>query len=213
MAKTVDRDEEHLRLLGIGHKVLAALMGIFACFPIIHLIMGIAMAAGGFDGGSNPPPPFLGYMLIAMALLMITLGWSLAIANWVVGNRIAERRSSTLCQVVAGIDCLWIPFGTALGVTSLIVLNRPSVRAEFDSSERPGVTARRKAGAKRCPYCHDSLSAEAAVACTACLAPHHEDCWDETGRCANCGAGERYAHVERTVADKTGSVRPGPLKE
>jgi hypothetical protein len=130
----------------------------------------------------------------------------------VVGNRIKERRSHTLCQVVSGIDCLWIPFGTILGVMSLMVLNRKSVRAEF-SGAGAGVSARRKVGHKRCPYCHDSLSAEDGVACTACLAPHHTECWDDTGTCSNCGGAERYAQVERTAEGEVRPARPGSVKE
>ena len=40
----------------------------------------------------------------------------------------------------------------------------------------------------RCPYCHDVPSPQLAV-CAGCLAPHHERCWDELGRCASCAAG------------------------
>lgn len=41
----------------------------------------------------------------------------------------------------------------------------------------------------RCPYCHAPVdrAAEAWVACRACLAPHHDGCWGEAGRCAGCG--------------------------
>jgi hypothetical protein len=41
------------------------------------------------------------------------------------------RKSRTLCLVAAAISCLEIPYGTLLGVFTLIVLDRASVRNEF----------------------------------------------------------------------------------
>ena len=40
----------------------------------------------------------------------------------------------------------------------------------------------------RCPFCHDALEpiSEKWIACGACLARHHADCWDETAACASC---------------------------
>jgi len=44
----------------------------------------------------------------------------------------------------------------------------------------------------RCPFCHEGidLEADAWLACSDCLARHHNDCWAELGSCASCrGAG------------------------
>ena len=70
---------------------------------------------------------------------------------------------------------------------------------------RPGSTARVQVptgAGLRCPFCHDAVEGSG-VACTACLAPHHTECWDETEVCSNCGGGERYAQVERTRDEGT----------
>jgi tetratricopeptide (TPR) repeat protein len=39
-----------------------------------------------------------------------------------------------------------------------------------------------------CSFCKGKLVRAEAVYCAACLAPHHEDCWDEHGACAACSA-------------------------
>ncbi len=41
----------------------------------------------------------------------------------------------------------------------------------------------------RCPYCHGDVATdqEKWIACAACLARHHADCWGEAKRCASCG--------------------------
>jgi len=40
-------------------------------------------------------------------------------------------------MVVAGLWCLWVPFGTAIGVGTILVLNRPSVQALFKRQGTP----------------------------------------------------------------------------
>jgi len=38
----------------------------------------------------------------------------------------------------------------------------------------------------RCPFCHDDVQTEEAVACRDCLARHHTSCWDEGAGCSSC---------------------------
>src|SRR4051812_43141728 len=40
----------------------------------------------------------------------------------------------------------------------------------------------------RCPFCHEGIerTRERWVACAGCLARHHEECWNESGRCSSC---------------------------
>jgi hypothetical protein len=41
----------------------------------------------------------------------------------------------------------------------------------------------------RCPYCHGPCEdSEEVVACRACVARHHAECWRQLGRCSSCGA-------------------------
>jgi hypothetical protein len=57
------------------------------------------------------------------------------------------------------------------------------------ASERPRprrTVALRGCGVGRCAYCHDVVAIDDRAACAACLAVHHEECWE--GRCAACSA-------------------------
>jgi hypothetical protein len=73
----MNQDEEHLRLLSVFHYVVGGIAGFFACFPIFHLIMGIAMLAGAIEGA----PRFAGLILVMIALIFIVAGWTLAISR------------------------------------------------------------------------------------------------------------------------------------
>ena len=63
----------------------------------------------------------------------ILAGLTLAVLTVAAGRRLAKYRSHTYCLVVAALLCLFMPLGTALGVFTLIVLMRPSVKQLFSA--------------------------------------------------------------------------------
>jgi hypothetical protein len=129
----MNEDIRHLDLLAIFHYVVAALTALFGCFPLIHLALGIAMLMGALDDGKgNAPPPAFGIFFIMFALFAITIMWAAAIAIAIAGRRLKRRESYTYCLVVAAIQCIFVPVGTLLGVFTLMVLTRPSVKALFE---------------------------------------------------------------------------------
>ena len=126
----MNQDEQNLNLLGIFHYVVGGMTAFFACFPLIHLVIGIALISGVFDG-NNPPPFFIGWLFIIIASVFILFGWALAATIIIAGRRLRQRRSQTFCFVVACIECIIVPFGTVLGVFTIIHLSRDSVRQLF----------------------------------------------------------------------------------
>jgi hypothetical protein len=49
------------------------------------------------------------------------------------GRFLRRRTHRTFCLAVAAVSCLFTPFGTVLGVFTLIVLSREGVRQAFDA--------------------------------------------------------------------------------
>lgn len=129
----VDQDQEHLRLLTIAHYAYSAIMALFACFPIIHLAIGVLMVAKPsiFGDAKNSPPAFIGYLFAILGGAMVLAGWTLAACSFAVGRFLARRKHYLFCLIVSGVNCMMAPFGTALGVFTLIVLLRPEVKAMF----------------------------------------------------------------------------------
>jgi hypothetical protein len=135
----MNQDEEHLRLLAIFHYVVAGMAALFAMFPVIHLIFGLLMV---FDGDKffknnqgNEPPVIIGWLFIIIAVLFITIGLTMAVLIFINGRCLAKRRRYQFCQVMSGVECLFMPFGTILGVFALIVLSRESVRTLFGHNQ------------------------------------------------------------------------------
>lgn len=133
-----NQDVEHLRLLSIFHFVVAGLMVMMSCLPIIHLVIGIAVVSGAFDnvGNGPPPPPMFGWFFIAFAGFFVISGFVMAGVVAIAGQRLKQKRSYLFCMIVAGIECLFTPFGTVLGVFTLVVLMRPSVKEMFEGARR-----------------------------------------------------------------------------
>jgi hypothetical protein len=131
----MNQDEEHLRLLTIFHYVVAGLAGLFSCFPIIHLVMWlfILFAPTKFSGGqpAQAPAEFIGWIFVIAAGFFILFGLTFTGFVLAAGRCLAKRKAYTFCLVMACVECLFMPFGTVLGVFSIVVLNRATVKQLF----------------------------------------------------------------------------------
>jgi len=129
----MNHDENHVRLLSIFYYVTAGLAALFACIPFIHIALGIAMISGAFDSAEGgPPPEFLGWLFVFIGAFIIVMGLVFALMLFLTGRFMGQHRHYTFCLVMAGISCLFMPFGTVLGIFTIVVLSRPAVKAMFN---------------------------------------------------------------------------------
>jgi hypothetical protein len=132
------QDAEHLRLLTIFHYVVGGLTALFFSFGLIHFFIGLTLILnpGVFTDGAagragNPPPAFFGYLFAGIGAFVVLFGWTVGGLTAYSGRCIKQRRKRLFSLVMAGFNCLIFPFGTALGVFTFIVLQRPSVAALY----------------------------------------------------------------------------------
>lgn len=129
----MEKDQNELNLLSILHFVMAGLAALVGSIPVVHLLLGFRMLTDpSFLGGGGPPPPFNpGWLFVIVGALAILLGWSWAFVLVFSGLSLRSQRRYWLSFVVACITCLNFPLGTALGVFTLLVLSRPSVKQMY----------------------------------------------------------------------------------
>ena len=132
------QDVSQLKTLAVLHFVYAGFLGLMGLFFVLYIVIGIAMATsppstGGSSGG--PPPEAIGGIFALIGAFAMILMWGkAALVVWSAVNLRAHRRM-TLSYVVAGLTCLNVPFGTALGIATFMTLNRPSVKALYQETE------------------------------------------------------------------------------
>ncbi len=131
-------DEKHLDLLAIFHYILGGIIALFSCFPLIHVFMGIMMISGQLtDNQGQGPPPAFGWFFVVIGSLFILAGWCIAACVAVAGRKLQTRRNRMYCMIIAGIECMFMPLGTILGVFSLVVLCKDSMKGIFDQPAIP----------------------------------------------------------------------------
>jgi hypothetical protein len=112
---------------------VSGLAAFFTCIPIIHLVIGLFMilAPQKFGPANNQPPAFIGWLFVGIASFFILAGWTFAVLVAIAGRSIARRKHYQFCFVLACVECIFMPFGTVLGVFTILVLNRSSVKELF----------------------------------------------------------------------------------
>ena len=138
----MNQDKEHLRLLAIFHYIVAGLAAFFSFFPLLYTTIGaifIFVARHGTPkSGEELPPEFLGWIFVGLGSFLFLLGIAMAICILIAGRCLSGCKCYSFTLVMACVECLFIPFGTILGVFTIIALSRESVKALFSAAPAPG---------------------------------------------------------------------------
>lgn len=126
------REHRQLTLLSIYHNLVAALWAVVALFPVAYVGTGIEIIQRRFDDIPELTETF-GWTVILWSTASVVFSVGMAILTYIAGWRLVERRARSFCLLVASINCFFVPFGTVLGVLTIIVLKRPEVRKTFRS--------------------------------------------------------------------------------
>jgi hypothetical protein len=127
------QDEEHLNILAILHYVYGGLVALGGCFPLIYVGLGAFVVSESMKprNPGNAPPPEMGYFFIVFGLLFSLFLWAVAGLVITSGRYLSRRRNWMFCLIIAALECVNMPLGTILGVFTIIVLVRPSVKELF----------------------------------------------------------------------------------
>ena len=136
----MDRDTEPLNLLAIFHYVVGGLAALFSFFALFYSIIGGFLLYAAEHPGPNsqePPPAFLGWIFIVLGAVFFLAGVTIAICILIAGRCLSRRKGYSFALVIACIECLFVPFGTILGIFTIVALSRESVKALFSGAQTP----------------------------------------------------------------------------
>jgi hypothetical protein len=131
----MNEDSEHLRLLSIFHYLVAGVAAFCSFFPLLYTAMGFVFITLSHRPPTNPaqqpPSPALGWAFVVLGIFLFLLGAIFAIVVAFAGRSVSRRNHYWFAFVVACVECIFVPFGTILGVFTIIVLSRESVKTLF----------------------------------------------------------------------------------
>lgn len=125
-------DNEHLRLLRIGYLIAGGTTLFTGLIGVFYIAFGFFMSAllGSIDSNSGSDE-FMSTIFIGIGAVLVAVVGGLGTLQLLTAKYLRERRNHTLCQITAAITCLSMPWGTAVGVATFMVLGRSSVRQQF----------------------------------------------------------------------------------
>lgn len=124
-----------MRILGIFHFVAAgvAFLGVgllYMHYTTIHALLAEPIPLKNQPGSGPSTEDFFG--IFKWFYLMIgTLAVAGGFGNLLSGLLIVRRKLRIFSLIMAAVNCVMVPFGTVLGVFTMVVLLRPSVREVY----------------------------------------------------------------------------------
>ena len=129
-------DADHLQLLSIFHFVGAGLAFVGILFLLAHFMMVHAFLSNPtFWQNQKQTPPPAEFFAIFKWFYLVFGAWFFVSGtlNLISAFCLRARKCRTFSLIVAGINCVHVPFGTVLGVFTIIVLVRDTVRELYDA--------------------------------------------------------------------------------
>lgn len=136
-AVTAAVDRDRLRLLEVAYYVSGVVTILGFSVLLLHFTLFLAMGlnpqifANPHGHQAEPPPPWVFLMVAGIIACIMVMGWIFGALQIYVGRCLKHRCHALFVQILAGLECIFIPWGTLLGVCTFLVLERPSVKALF----------------------------------------------------------------------------------
>ena len=125
----VDELQDDLEALAFFHYAVAALAGFFGILPLVYLgmawVAGVDPFARNLNQALGASPP-VGLQVTAALVALGCFGCAAGIG--IAARRLVRRRDWGFCVAMAAAGCLFVPFGTMLGLWALAVPTRPGTR-------------------------------------------------------------------------------------
>ena len=134
-----NNDRQHLKILSIFHYIFGGIITFLSLLFLRFFIMVITMTTSPESLPMEPPGELLirelDYLFVARGVASVLLLESLAISTIFSGWFLKKHRRYWFSFITACILCLFTPFGTILGVFTIIVLSRESVKELYGVSQ------------------------------------------------------------------------------
>jgi len=136
----MSNSSEQLRILAIFQYIVGGLQILISCLWLCQLSIVISIFCHNAALSPAHGEGAISMLLVLVGGGFVFLGFALGILTALSGRYIALRVKRTYSIVMGGINCVIFPFGTILGIFTLILLTRTDVRQEYGEVQPPPVS-------------------------------------------------------------------------
>jgi hypothetical protein len=142
MIPLTEQDAEHLGLLVVFHYLFGAVGMVFTLPSVVFLVMGVQALTGRMElidatGASASTSDT--WLLVIVATAWFVAGLTLSTCVLLAARFIRRCERYYFCLGVAAAACVVFPVGTTLGVLTILLLQRQTVKATF-LEQTPGLS-------------------------------------------------------------------------
>ncbi|MCA9006916.1 MAG: hypothetical protein KDA70_16690 [Planctomycetaceae bacterium] len=127
-ALRMDRDQRHLQLLS-KLQILFGILNVLVTLIFYSALKELSDAAREYLGQTRPDLEVS--LTIGFGLIFIFIGIAILFCIILTGQCLARYENYRFCMIVAICECPMFPFGTMLGIATIVVLLRDSVKKLF----------------------------------------------------------------------------------
>jgi len=134
----VDTTAHDLKILSICYYVQAGVLAFYSLIMLGYSVFVVTLLkmiqqSPQVREGELPSWVTSFLSLILLGMFVVCLGFG--ICQFLTGRWLTRHQCRLFCQIVAGLGCLAIPYGTVLGIFTFVVLNRPEARRLFGGAQ------------------------------------------------------------------------------
>jgi hypothetical protein len=130
-----------LRLLSAGYYIQAGIAAFNSVLLFGYSAIATAVLANlgrmSSETGQHGLPPALVSMLSVLLAILLILVAVYTVCLFLAGLWLRRFQNLLFIQIMAGLNCLAIPYGTVLGIFTFMVLQRPSAKQFFANPSMP----------------------------------------------------------------------------
>jgi len=130
--RTVEKDRQHLRVLSIFWYILAGLYWVVGMAMGLYIVFGVMIVAGSAPTRGGASGPAVGYSMLGLGIGLLLFYGVYACLAYLTGRSLVEyRRRKFIFGMAIGLCILGGLLGIPLGVFTIVVLSRESVKEQF----------------------------------------------------------------------------------
>lgn len=131
-AKNMNRDERHLKLLS-KIQIVYGIANLFVSYYFYEALFILVHKYRKMLEQSRPELEVA--LLLGFGFVLLLIGIAILFCIILTGQSLAQHQNYTFCLIVAAAECFIFPIGTFIGIWTILVLRRNSVKALFAPPE------------------------------------------------------------------------------